>query len=307
MMGLSAHNSSLGRSTTSGMATGAGDARGTRYLPREAEEFPQRLRGVKPLAKGLWVEGRVPGGAESLIAVVGARAATRAGCGVGSRLAGELAAAGHGVVSGGALGVDAAAHDGALAAGGATFAILGCGIDVIYPDRHRRLYRAIAASGGLLSEYGPGVPVRSWQFPVRNRLVAALADAVVVAECWPRSGALITAQLARRLGRPLLALAGSPGADSLLATGAALPIQSAADVRAALAGTLVPASGGAGQRPDPWGEICAAVGRGPAGVEDVALKLRIPVAEVLAVLCEAEMAGRLRRLPGGRYEVCRGN
>jgi len=279
---------------------------GSRYIPREAKEFPERLLGVKPVAKGLWVEGRLPGG-QSLVAVVGARAASRRGCGVVSHLAGELGAAGHGVISGGALGVDAAAHEGALAAGGPTFAVLGCGIDIIYPDRHRRLYRAIAASGGLLSEYGPGVPVRSWQFPVRNRLVAALADAVLVAECRPGSGALITAQLAREMGRPLLALPGSPGTDSLLATGVALPVESAGDVRAALAGTPVAGPYRAGGTTDPWGAVCAAIGRGPAPVEDVALKLRIPVAEVLAVLCEAEMAGRVRRLSGGRYEVCRGN
>ena len=284
------------------MSIGAG---GSRYVSREAEEFPERLRGVKPLAKGLWVEGRLPGGTEPLVAVVGARSASRAGCRAVSRLAGELAAAGHGVVSGGALGVDAAAHEGALAAGGVTFAVLGCGIDIIYPDRHGRLYGAIAATGGVLSEYGPGVPVRTWQFPVRNRLVAALGDAVLVAECRPRSGALITAQLAQQLGRLLLAVPGSPGTDALLATGAALPVESAGEVRAALAGTLVPAR--AAGLADSWAELCAAVGRGPTAVEDLALKLRIPVAEVLAVLCEAEMAGRVRRLPGGRYEVCRGN
>ena len=279
---------------------------GVRYVPREAKEFPERLLGVKPLVKGLWVEGLLPGG-QTTVAVVGARAASRRGCGAVYRLAGELAAAGRGVISGGALGVDAAAHEGALAAGGSTFAVLGCGIDIIYPDRHRRLYRAITASGGLLSEYGPGVPVRSWRFPVRNRLVAALAHVVLVAECRQGSGALITAQLARDLGRPLLALPGSPGTDWLLATGAARPVESAGDVRAALSGTLRPASDRAGGSADPWGSVCAAIGRGPVSVEDVALKLRIPVAEVLAVLCEAEMAGRVRRLSGGRYEVCRGN
>ena len=115
------------------------------------------------------------------------------------------------------------------------------------------------------------------------------------------------AQLARELGRPLLALPGSPGTDSLLATGAALPVESAGEVRAALAGTPRPASDRSGGSKDPWGPVCAAIGRGLGSVEDVALKLRIPVAEVLAVLCEAEMAGRVRRLSGGRYEVCRGN
>lgn len=291
------------------MTPGAGAARGPRFVSVDDVEFPGPLRGVKPPSPGLWVDGRLPRTPQSepLIAVVGARAATRAGCSAAARLAGELAGAGYGVVSGGALGVDAAAHDGALAAGGATFAVLGCGIDVIYPDRHRRLYRAIAAAGGVLSEYGPGVPVRHWQFPVRNRLVAALADAVVVAECRPGSGALITARLAQKMGRLLLALPGSSGADELLASGAAVAIASGREVTAALAGTLVSAVGPAAQTADPYGQICAAFGRGPGLVEDVALKLQIPVAEVLAVLCEAELAGRVRRLPGGRFEVCRGN
>jgi DNA processing protein len=251
---------------------------------------------------------------ETLIAIVGARAASRASTAVVAGLACDLGRDGFGIVSGGALGIDAAAHEGALAAtGAATFAVLGCGIDVVYPDRHGPLFRQIAARGGLLSEHGPGVAPKMWHFPVRNRLVAALADAVVVAECRPGSGALITARFARRLGRRLLALPGSPGTDALILTGAARAVGSAAAVRAALDGAgeepSPPADASSLALPGPYqalGQALAGGGRA-ASAEELALKLRVPLAEVLGVLSEAELDGWVRRLPGGRYEVFRGS
>ena len=113
------------------------------------------------------------------------------------------------MISGGALGIDAAAHRGALQGKGATFAVFGCGIDVVYPDRHRRLFdEVIAGGGGLLSEYSPGTPPRPWQFPARNRIVAALAQMVIVGESRTGSGALITARLA---ATPGTAVAGDSG------------------------------------------------------------------------------------------------
>src|SRR5438552_3293803 len=307
MPGPSTHNSPQLCTTTAGMNRRPGALSGAGFVSREAWNFPARLRDVKPICIGLWVDGRVPGdpvGAPS-IAIVGARAATRAACATVARLASALAEDGFGIVSGGALGIDAAAHEGALAAGGATFAVLGCGIDVIYPDRHQRLFRAIAASGGLLSEHGPGVPPKVWHFPVRNRLVAGLADAVLVAECHAGSGALITADRARRLGRPVLALPGSPGTNALLRTGAAIAVDSAAGVRAALAGrrpTLATDAAGAGPveaaRAAPLRQALASAG-GAATAEALSLKLRIPLAEVLGVLSEAELDGQVCRVPGG--------
>src|SRR5262245_17707830 len=165
----------------------------TRVLLNE-EGFPAELGSMPQPVKALWVVGRLPGSGDRGLAGVGARAATVAAC----RLAREPAAAsarrGFAIISGGALGVDAAAHRGALDAGGATFAVLGCGVDVVYPDCHAALYADVAAAGGLISEYPPGTPARAKQFPSRNRIIAALAESVLVVEAGFTSGALITAK-----------------------------------------------------------------------------------------------------------------
>jgi DNA processing protein len=276
------------------------------FLPALDGRFPRSLADLPRPPAGLWVDGRLPVAGERLLTIVGSRAARKVAIDAVTSLAADLARAGWGVVSGGALGIDAAAHRGALAGGAATFAVLGCGIDVVFPDRHGGLFREIAAAGGLLSEHGPGVAPRPGQFPVRNRLVAALGSAVIVAEARPRSGALITARLATELGRPLLAVPGSSGTDGLIARGAALPVSSAADVMAALAGdatafpeaTLVPGA---------LASVVAAVAAGAPTADLVARRLGRPVGEVLGSLLEAELAGLLTRGPGGRFEVPRGN
>jgi DNA processing protein len=253
----------------------------------------------------LWVHGRTPGAveAEQSLAVVGSRAASRAACARVNELAADLARAGFAIISGGALGIDAAAHRGALAARGATFAVLGCGIDVVYPDRHADLFRQIALRGGLLSEYGPGISPRPGQFPARNRLVAALAGAVIIAESRAGSGALITARLASALGRPLLAVPGSAGTDGLLAAGAAVSVESAADVLDALAGKSRPSP----LIPAKFRDIIAALGDGPASADVIARLSGRPLGEVLGVLFEAELSGLVVRVPGGRFEVPRGH
>lgn len=275
-----------------------------------APEFPRRFQDLKGSPRGLWVRGRLPAQGQPLVAIVGSRSTTRASCQRVTALADALSRSGCAILSGGALGIDAAGHRGALAAGGATFAVLGCGIDVVYPDRHVQLFDDIVAGGGgLLSEYGPGVQPRIGQFPARNRLVAALADAILVGECRLRSGALITARLGWRLGRRLLALPGSAGTDQLLASGLATEVNDAAGVLAVLAGGSAPVSR---VTPDDFGPFhgvkqALLVLGGTATAEGVALKLQRPLGEVLGVLTEAELNGRVRRLPGGRFEVPRGN
>src|SRR4051795_2105283 len=151
--------------------------------------FPAELGSMPQPVKALWYAGRLPNAADRGLAVVGARAASVAKCKLAHDLSASAARKGFAIVSGGALGIDAAAHRGALDAGASTFAVLGCGVDVVYPDRHSGLFAEIVSSGGLLSEFPPGTPPRGTQFPSRNRIVAALAEAVVVVEAQARSGA----------------------------------------------------------------------------------------------------------------------
>jgi DNA processing protein len=238
--------------------------------------------------------------------MVGARAASGAGCTRAHAIATELAGKGIVVISGGAFGIDAAAHEGALAAAAApTFAVFGCGVDVTYPDRHGPLFARIAVAGGLLSEYAPGTPPRAGQFPARNRIIAGLADAAIVVEAAHRSGALITAALARSLGRPVLALAGSPGTDRLLQRGQACPVTSAADVEEALAGRRPTSS----SQPEPpagaVGLLLAALREGAAEPAALSRRIGLPLPAVMAALVEAELDGWLCRIPGNQYEVIR--
>jgi len=321
MPGLFLHNSAVRRTTMEDMTRDLPRVDGilsTPFLvPGGTPDFPRRFQDLKRPPQGLWVRGRAPAPWETMLAIVGSRATRKASCDRVASLAASLARAGAttsgcAVLSGGALGIDAAAHRGALAAGGATFAVLGCGIDVVYPDRHAALFEQIVTSGGgLLSEYGPGVQPRHGQFPARNRLVAALADAILVGECRLGSGALITARLGWQLGRRLLALPGSAGTDQLLGSGLAIEVNDAADVQAALAGTPRPSPVDA--RPDDNSDAFKSMKQalvllgGGATAEGLALKLQRPLGEVLGVLTDAELNGRVMRLPGGRFEVPRGN
>ena len=271
-------------------------------VPREAVYYPARLHDLPAPPRSLWVRGRLPGASERLVAIVGARAATGGGCARARALAAGLAGHGFAVVSGGAFGIDAAAHQGALDVGAATFAVLGCGTDVVYPDRHADLFTRVIRSGGLLSEYPPGTQPRRGQFPARNRIIAALAEAVIVAEAAMRSGALITAKLARELGRMLLAVPGSSGTDGLVRVGHALPVESADDVLAALAGQIsqkapaVPAAG-------PHASLAQAIAQGANTAALLSHRLREPLPAILAALAEAELDGLVRRVDGASYEV----
>lgn len=207
-----------------------------------------------------------------------------------------------GIVSGGAFGIDAAAHEGALRAGAPTFAVLGCGVDVVYPDRHVDLFARIAVSGGLLSEYAPGMPPRPGQFPARNRLIAALSQAVVVIEAAHRSGALITARLARELGRRVLAVPGSPGTDRIIAAGQAQAVASARDVLAALAGRTVCTST-AEPVTGPLASVLQSLRTGGADPAELGRRMGLHLPTVLALLAEAELEGWVVRGDGNKYEV----
>lgn len=223
-------------------------------------------------------------------------------------MAEAAARSGRAVVSGGALGIDAAAHAGALDAGGATFAVLGCGVDVVYPDRHAALFnRIVDGGGGLLSEHPPGTPPKGGHFPKRNRIVVALAETVLIVEANIASGALVTARLARMAGRPLLAVPGTPGTEQLIGSGAARAVRDEDELLRALAGEPE-----AVVTPPPVLApiVDALVSGGEARPPELARRLGMSLAETLGLITQAELEGWISRRPAGTWAargVTRGN
>ena len=246
------------------------------------------------------------------MAVVGARSCSPYGAQVARELARDLAAHGIVVVSGLARGIDGEAHRGALAAGGLTVAVLGCGIDRDYPRAHAQLASRIAESGLVVSEYPPGVEPAPWRFPARNRIVAGLAKATVVVEARERSGALITADFALELGRDVFAVPGeitsglSKGTNDLIRQGAT-PLLAVDDVLDALgiergAGHVAARSFARGgrrfwrcSRPGPPRSTRS---RGRTGVGSAEVAVALTELELAGLVSQGE--GRYRRATAGR-------
>jgi DNA processing protein len=283
---------------------------GGRLLVPGDLEWPSQLDDLGEAAPwALWVRGTVDLRLSALrsVSVVGSRDATRYGDDVASTLGSELAVRGWTVVSGGAFGIDAAAHRGALAAGGVTVAALACGIDVSYPPRHDALFARIAADGLLVSEVPPGAAPHRSRFLVRNRVIAALTRGTVVVEAAVRSGALSTANEALRLGRPVLGVPGpvtspmSQGVHRLLRDGATL-VTSAADVVEALGdlgSDLAPWESGPVDPRDALDPFTARVldavpARRPATLDSVARTAGVTPAEAAGALGLLEVGGWVR-------------
>ncbi len=244
------------------------------------------------------------------IAVVGTRRATPYGLDVARGLARALAVAGVPVVSGMALGIDAAAHTGALAAPGPTVAVLACGADAAYPASKRALRARIVSAGCVVSEMPPGFAPQRWSFPARNRLIAALAELTVVVEGAERSGSLITADLAAQLGRAVGAVPGpvtssrSAGANALLRDGAHV-VRDAQDVLDLLAhqGWRPPPAPPAStpEVPDDLRAVLRALDRGPRAPASLAERGPGGLEAATAALARLELLGLARRLTDGRY------
>jgi DNA processing protein len=270
--------------------------RGIRWLSSTAPEFPRGLASIFDPPVGIFVRGAE---AEELldravVAIVGARSCSPYGASVARTLGRELAGAGLVVVSGLARGVDGEAHRGAVEAGGTTVAVLGCGVDRVYPAAHAELARRVMERGLIVSEYAPGVEPAPWRFPARNRLIAGLAAATVVVEARERSGALITADLALEEGREVFAVPGeitsalSAGTNALLRIGATA-LTSAADVLEAYG--LVAAESGPVELSLSAERVLAELRDRPAAADELARALEEPAAEVATALVELELAG----------------
>ncbi len=292
------------------------DAMGVHVIATSGAGAPRGLGDLDDPPPVLFARGALAPVLDALarrpvVAVVGARRAGSAALAFTRALCGALAGRGAVVVSGLALGVDAAAHEGALQVGGTTVAVLGGGVDDPTPRRNAALAtRMLDAGNVVVSEYWPGTPAAPWRFPARNRIVAALADAVVVVEAGERSGALITADFALELGRSVLAVPGAPwlasarGCNELLRTGAIL-CEGVDDVVAE-----VPSGAWSAERiqarsaaSDEAGEsaIVDELARSPARADELAETLGRTASEIATELAVLELEGRVLRGEGQRY------
>lgn len=277
-------------------------------LSRDDERFPAALLPVADCPCELWFRGDLAALRQPAVAIIGSRAATAGALAIATQLAGDLAARGVTVVSGLARGVDSAAHRGALKAGGLTIAVLGSGVDYIYPHEHRALAGDIAASGLILSEYPPGMPPAKFHFPRRNRLISGLSRAVVVIEASDKSGSLITASCALEQGRDVMAVPGNVltgrnrGGHALIRDGAKI-VETADDIVEELglppsgstAGTHVGSKGSG----DPVLRVMEA-GQ-PYDLDALAAASGLDGHRLLPRLLDLELAGAVRRAPGGRF------
>jgi DNA processing protein len=271
--------------------------------------YPPLLRQIPDPPIVLWLKGA--GGPLPLrlqapaVAVVGSRAATPTGLSVARRLARELAAGGLTIVSGLARGIDAAAHEGALDAGGATVAVLGCGADVVYPARHAALASRVADAGVLVSELPPGAPPLPHHFPLRNRIISGLARAVVIVEASEKSGSLITARAALEQGRDVLAVPGNVlsgcyrGCHALIRDGARL-VERVEDIFDEINWRVQAAPGATNSLQLSALEETMTVGE-PYSVDELARRAKRGAPDVVAELALLELNGRISRLAGGMF------
>ena len=242
------------------------------------------------------------------IAVVGSRNATPQGTQTAESFARHLAAQGLCIVSGLALGIDAAAHRGALAAQGETVAVIGTGADRIYPARNKELAIAIAERGAIVSEFPLGTPAVAYNFPRRNRIISGLARGVLVVEAAPESGSLITARLAAEQGREVFAIPGSihspvaRGCHKLIKQGAKL-VETAQDILEELGNfAAAPMPAAAPSAAPDESPILAALGHDPCSLDDLVERTGQSADQLLPELLSLELGGSLAPLPGNRYQ-----
>jgi DNA processing protein len=289
---------------------------GQHLLPLHSPHYPQRLRDTADPPLALFVRGDPEVLSLPQIAIVGSRNPTHAGSDTATRFGDYLSSRGLAVTSGLALGIDGAAHRGALRAGGLTLAVLGAGLANIYPASHRELAEAITAEGALISEFPPDTPPRPGNFPRRNRIISGLSLGVLVVEAALRSGSLITARLALEQGREVFAVPGSihsplaKGCHQLIRQGAKL-VETGADVLEELASQirlplapepddLVPASRLETMDPD-YQRLLEALGYDPVNSDTLIRRTGLQPSEIASMLLVLELEGHVSSEPGGLF------
>jgi DNA processing protein len=286
---------------------------GIRVIVWGDPEYPRRLQEIASSPPVLYLRGALAPADESAVAIVGARRATAYGETVARELAGELARRGLCIVSGLARGIDAAAHRGALEVGGRTLAVLGSGLDQIYPAEHQGLAGEVVGRGALLTEFPLGTPPVRLNFPRRNRIISGLSLGVVVVEAGVDSGALITAHHALEQGREVFAVPGrvharySEGCNRLIKAGAKL-VETWEDVLSELAGQLRPPRPRRAETPPPPAltpaeqQVYDLLGEGPLHIDALIGRASLAGGRVASALLGLEMKGLVRQLTGKVFE-----
>lgn len=289
---------------------------GVRVLAFGEADYPPLLAAIPDPPPLLYVRGSVSCLQTPQLAVVGSRKASPPGLALAAEIAADLATAGLTITSGLALGIDAAAHRGALAAAGASVAVMATGVEQIYPRRHAELAESLLQRGALVSEFAPLTPPRPGHFPARNRLISGLSRGVLVVEAAQRSGSLITANSALDQGREVFAVpwfprhAGGRGGLGLLRDGATL-VESAEDILLALdlwsGQQALPLAAAEDDPPalDPDSQaVWRALGYQVQDLEGLSAALSLSTERLLAALTELELAGRVHRVSGGFMRSC---
>lgn len=284
-------------------------ANGIIVLTWEDEAYPSRLREIDQPPPVLYLRGSLKAEDDWSVAVVGTRRVTAYGRQVTEDVGNVLAQSGVTVISGLARGVDSIAHQAALRAGGRTIAVLGCGVDLIYPPEHRKLAEEIMAHGALLSDYPPGTQPDSANFPPRNRIISGLALATVVIEAGETSGALITATFAAEQGREVFAVPGSilaaqsRGTNRLIRDGAT-PMLNPRDILEILNLKRLPEQRAARQvlpADAVEARLMQTLGTEPMHVDEISAQTGLPIEKVTASLVVLELKGLVRQVGGMNY------
>ena len=275
-------------------------------VTRADPNYPPTLRDLPAAPAWLYVKGDPAWLSRPMLGIVGSRNATPQGIRDARAFAQALSEAGLTVVSGLAQGVDAAAHEGGLAGLASSVAVVGTGLDRVYPARNKILAHRLAAEGAIVSEFPVGTPPKSGHFPRRNRIISGLSLGILVVEAALESGSLITARLAMEQGREVFALPGSihsalsKGCHQLIKQGAKL-VESAADILEEL-GRLLPPSAASPASSEHVPALLQALSGAPLAPDQLAPRLGLTVEEVSVKLLEAELEGTVAKLPGGLYQ-----
>jgi DNA processing protein len=280
---------------------------GNHILALGDPDYPPALLEIADPPNILYIRGNPDLLRNRGLAIVGSRNATPQGIQTAENFSRTLAAQGHTIISGLALGIDAAAHRGALMANGDTVAVIGTGADRLYPARNKELALAIAERGAIVSEFPLGTPAIAANFPRRNRIISGLSRGVLVVEAAPDSGSLITARLAGEQGREVFAIPGSihspvaRGCHKLIKQGAKL-VETAADILEEFGASPLTASTESPSTEADEHPLLAALGHDPCSLDDLALRTGQSADTLLAELLLLELSGLLASLPGNRYQ-----